>query len=190
MSATLRRPMTLEEFLAWEDRQEPKHEFDGFGPVAMAGGTLADAAIQANLAIAIGGRLRGQRCRFVGSDFKIQVAGSVRYPDGMVYCTPVPPDAKLIHDPVVNFEVLSPSTAAKDQFVKGREYEATPSVERYVMLSQSRIAATVFSRENGDWIGRLLGENDVLAMPEVGITLPLAELYADLDLSQPEAEEA
>ncbi|MBV9748151.1 MAG: Uma2 family endonuclease, partial [Acetobacteraceae bacterium] len=135
--------MTLEEFLAWEDRQEFKHEFDGYRPVAMAGGTLAHAVIQRNLAIAVGGRLLGKPCDFVGSDFKIEVAGSVRYPDGMVYCTPVPPDAKLIRDPVVIFEVLSPSTATKDQFVKGPEYEATPSVRRYVMLAQNRVAATV-----------------------------------------------
>jgi Uma2 family endonuclease len=190
MSAPLRKPMTLEEFLAWEERQEFKHEFDGFGPVAIAGGTFAHAVIQRNLAIAVGGRLLDKSCDFVGSDFKIEVAGSVRYPDGMVVCTPVLPDAKLIRDPVVIFEVLSPSTAAKDQFVKGPEYEATPSVQRYVMLSQDRIAATVFSRENGDWIGRLLGEDATLAMPEIGLTLPLAELYARLDLSRPPAEDA
>jgi Uma2 family endonuclease len=189
MNAPLRKPMTLEEFLAWEEHQELKYEFDGFGPVAMAGGTLAHAVIQRNLAIAVGGRLLDKPRNFVGSDFKIEVAGSVRYPDAMVYCTPVPPDAKLIRDPVVIFEVLSPSTAAKDQFVKGPEYQATSSVQRYVMLAQDRVAATVFSRENGDWIGRFLGEDGTLAMPEIGIAVPLVELYTGLDLSQPLAEE-
>jgi hypothetical protein len=35
--------MTLGEFLAWEERQPTRHEFDGFQPVAMTGGaaTLA-----------------------------------------------------------------------------------------------------------------------------------------------------
>ncbi len=41
MNAVLRRPMSVEEFLAWEERQELRHEFDGIQPVAMVGGTLA-----------------------------------------------------------------------------------------------------------------------------------------------------
>jgi hypothetical protein len=60
--------MSREEFLVWEARQLPSHEFDGFQPVAMAGGTEEHAAIQRNLAIAVGGRLRGKPCRFYGSD--------------------------------------------------------------------------------------------------------------------------
>jgi hypothetical protein len=46
MSIALRKPMTLAEFLAWEERQEMRFEFDGTEPVAMAGGTAAHAAIQ------------------------------------------------------------------------------------------------------------------------------------------------
>ena len=41
MSVALHKPITLAEFLAWEERQELRYEFDGFEPVAMAGGTIA-----------------------------------------------------------------------------------------------------------------------------------------------------
>ena len=41
MSAALRKPMTLPEFLAWEERQELRYEFDVFAPAAMTGGTIA-----------------------------------------------------------------------------------------------------------------------------------------------------
>ena len=54
--------MTREQFLAWEERQQLRYEFDGFQPVAMTGGTAAHAAIQRNLAMAVGGRLRGGTC--------------------------------------------------------------------------------------------------------------------------------
>ncbi len=33
--------MTLAEFLAWEERQDLRYEFDGFKPIAMTGGTIA-----------------------------------------------------------------------------------------------------------------------------------------------------
>jgi hypothetical protein len=42
-----------------------KYEFDGFQPVAMTGGTAAHPLIQRNLAISIGGRLRGTPCTSV-----------------------------------------------------------------------------------------------------------------------------
>ena len=53
MNVALRRPMTVPEFLAWEERQELRYEFDGFQPVAMPGGTRVHAAIEMNLAAAL-----------------------------------------------------------------------------------------------------------------------------------------
>jgi hypothetical protein len=37
MIATAREPLTLAEFLEWEERQELRYEFDAFQPVAMTG---------------------------------------------------------------------------------------------------------------------------------------------------------
>ena len=178
MDLALRRSMTLAEFLEWEERQPMRYEFDGIGPVAMTGGTYGHSTIQGNLATALGGRLRGKRCRFHGSDLKFQVAeGHVRYPDGMVLCSPVDRTATVVYDPVVVFEVLSPSTARDDRIVKAREYQATPSVQRYVMLEQDGVSATVYARSGETWTHEILIANSILALPEIGVELPLAELY-------------
>jgi len=178
MNLPLRRPMTLAEFLDWEERQPTRYEFDGFGPVAMTGGTAGHADVQRNLAIAVGGRLRGKPCRFYGSDLKFQVAqGHVRYPDGMVVCSPVDRSTTVINDPVIVFEVLSPSTTRDDRIVKAREYQATPSVQRYVMLEQDGVGATVYARSGETWTHEILVADSILALPEIGISLPLAELY-------------
>jgi Uma2 family endonuclease len=118
MNLALREPMTVAEFLEWEERQPLRYEFDGVGPVAMTGGTYGHSTIQRNLAVAVGGRLRGKPCQFHGSDLKFQVAeGRIRYPDGMVLCSPVNRNATVVHDPAVVFEVLSPSN---DRIVKAR----------------------------------------------------------------------
>jgi Uma2 family endonuclease len=178
MNLPLRRPMTLAEFLEWEERQPMRYEFDGIGPVAMTGGTYGHSTIQGNLAIAVGGRLRGKPCRFQGSDLKFQVAeGHVRYPDGMVVCSPVDRNATVIYDPVIVFEVLSPSTTRGDRIVKAREYQATPSVQRYIMLEQDGVSATVYARSGETWTHEILVTDSMLALPEIGISLPLAELY-------------
>lgn len=172
--------MTLAEFLDWEFKQELRYEFDGSQPIAMTGGSRAHAHIQANLAAALRNRLRGRPCQFFGSDLKIEVAGRIRYPDGFVVCSPGPNSSTVVKDPVVIFEVISPSTSGTDRIVKTREYQATPSVRRYVILEQDRIAATVFARAAGDWIGHVLADDAMLAMPEIDVELPLAELYDGL----------
>ncbi len=182
MNLALRKPMSLAEFLEWESKQDLRYEFDGFQPVAMTGGTAGHAEIQANIAAALRNWLRGKPCKFFGSDLKIEVDGKIRYPDGFVVCSPVPPAATVVRDPVVIFEVLSPSTASKDRTVKSREYLATPSVQRYVMLEQDRIAATVYVRVDGDWKVHVLLEDASLSMPEIGVEIPLAEFYEGLAL--------
>jgi hypothetical protein len=53
MNVVLRKPMTLEAFLDWEERQELRYEFDGFQPVARTGGTSEHSAIQRNLITAL-----------------------------------------------------------------------------------------------------------------------------------------
>ena len=190
MNLALRNPMTLAEFLEWEERQELRYEFDGFEPVAMAGGSLAHSAIQRNLAMALGNRLRGKPCQFFGSDLKVQAAeNSSRYPDGMVLCSDLDQSLKIVRNPVVLFEVLSPSTAGKDRIVKAREYQATPSVQRYVMLEQDRIGATVHVRAADGWSVIVLKDDDTLALPEIGLAIPLAEFYEGLTFEDQPAED-
>ncbi|MEO8715339.1 MAG: Uma2 family endonuclease [Acetobacteraceae bacterium] len=184
----MRKAMTRDEFLAWERRQELRYEFDGFVPMAMTGGTVAHAIIQRNLITALTIRLRGKACQPFGSELKIAVAGSIRYPDAFVLCSPIAPDAQIVDHPVVIFEILSRSTAMIDRVVKNQEYQDTPSVTRYVMLEQSRAVATMFERVDGDWIGHVVRGDAVLPMPEIGIEVPLAELYEAVEF--PEAIEA
>jgi len=183
MNIALRTTMTLQQFLAWEDRQQLRYEFDGIRPIAMTGGTVAHSSIQGNVVAALTSRLRGKPCRPHGSHLKIEVAGSIRYPDAFVVCSPARSQAKLVQDPVVVFEILSPSTTNEDLVVKNAEYRATPSVQRYIILEQTHRAALMFRRSGEDWVSEVVaGEGATLSMPEIGIEVPLAEFYLDVEL--------
>jgi hypothetical protein len=50
MNVGLRKPMTLTEFLALEERQELRFEFNGCEPVDMTGGTIVHDRITFNIA--------------------------------------------------------------------------------------------------------------------------------------------
>lgn len=182
MSVAVRpAPMTVAEFLAWEETQELRWEFDGFTPVAMTGGTEAHQLIALNLLGILRDRLRGTPCRAYGSDLKIKAGNAIRYPDAFVVCSPVNPRGTVREDPVVVFEVLSSSTARTDRVEKMREYWDTPSIRRYVLIEQDAISATSYVREAGRWTGRVLWAGDVIALPEIGVELPLEDLYEGLD---------
>ena len=183
MSQVLRKVMTPGEFLAWEAAQELKWEFDGLQPVAMVGATLVHAAIQGNIITALNNRLRGKPCRPYGSDVKVQIGPKYRYPDALVSCVPIVPGVTVAADPVVIFEVLSESTAETDRTTKLREYRSLPSVQRYVMLEQNQAAATVITRTETGWSLETLDAHGTLAMPEIGVEVPMAELYDGLDLA-------
>jgi Uma2 family endonuclease len=189
MNVALRKPMSIEQFLVWEEQQELRHEFDGFEPVAMTGGTDAHEAIGGTLRALLREHLRGKPCRVRGPAMKIEVMGRIRYPDAFVYCMPVPPDTTVIKNAVVVFEILSPGTSRTDRIEKLREYQATESIQRYVILEQDSIAATVFVRQGPDWNARVLTAGDLLRMPEIEVEIRLADIYADAQLGAKETED-
>jgi Uma2 family endonuclease len=178
--------MTADEFLAWEARQELKYEFDGFEPIARTGGTLAHSIITVNLLTALNIGLRGKRCRAAGPDLKVQTDGSFRYPDASVFCAEAPLDAVVAPEPIVVFEVLSPSTAREDRTTKMREYLSLASLQRYVMLEQEQAFANVVARTGSGWSIAQLGPDGTLEMPEIEISVPMADIYAGLEFA-PEA---
>jgi Uma2 family endonuclease len=176
--------MTVADFLAWEERQEYRWEFDGFQPVAMTGGTRAHEIIGTNVVVALQNRLAGRRCRAFGANLKIEVAGRIRCPDAFVTCTPGPAKQTVVTDPVVVFEVLSDSTSRTDRISKLREYGATPSIQRYVILEQDAIAAMVFVRKGGDLVAEALTSADTLRMPEIDVEGPMAQFYEGIEFPE------
>ncbi len=185
MNVVLHKPMSVAEFLAWEERQELRYEFDGQRRVAMTGGTLGHDIITFNVRKALDARLSGKPCRPFGPNVKIIADGSVRYPDAVVTCTKQDDRGSIVSLPVIVFEVLSESTSTTDLIEKNREYRATASIMRYVIVEQSRVAALVFWRRAEEWVSLVLTAGDaVLDLPEIDVTVPLGEFYAGIDLAE------
>lgn len=174
----LTKPMSLEDFLAWEERQEQKWEYDGFVARAMTGGTSAHALIQTNLVGQLYLGLRGSSCRVYGSELKVLTSSSIRYPDALVLCANIDSRATFTTDATVIFEIVSKSSAVFDLGAKGVEYRTLPSLKRYVVLHQTVAAAEVFQRDGeGEWSHEFVTASGALDMPEIGCAVALADLY-------------
>jgi Uma2 family endonuclease len=175
MSASL-KPLTVDEFLAWERAQELRFEFDGIQPVAMTGGSLAHNRVTTRLTVALVQRVKPP-CEPLGPELKVLTPGRVRYPDATIICSE-PDDGSDIVSPIVVFEVLSPSTALTDRRVKAVEYAGVPGILAYVMLETDRPEITVRRRSTGWEAETFEGLDAELPLPEVGVTIPLAAVYA------------
>ncbi len=185
MNIAVRTPrMTREEFFAWAQARDLRHEFDGFEPVAMTGGTVNHSQITQNIQFALRTRLR-PGCRPLGPDAGVATIGdAVRYPDALVTCTKTPGSAPVVEGAVVVFEVLSPTSGRTDRIVKVREYAAVPSILRYFIVESTSVGLTVLQRSAGDqpWIATTLTAGDTLRMPEIGIEISVTELYESTDV--------
>lgn len=178
------RRVTVREFLAMDLGAAKAELVDGL-ILMMAGGTPRHAAIAANLTIALGNRLRGTGCRPYGSDLAVRTGkASIRFPDVSVYCRDDRPsdatDSRLIGDPRVVFEVLSPSTASNDQITKLAEYRELSGLQAIVFVDPENERVRLIepgTERDADW----LPSGSDLALPMLGVTLPHAEIFEDLD---------
>lgn len=180
MNVALRTPMTREEFFAWAEVQDGRYEFDGFQPVPMTGGTLGHSRLIRNINRQLANRLARKSCEALGPEAGVATIGAtVRYPDAVVTCTPFSDRDRVIPNPVIVFEVVSPSSVRTDRIVKLREYQAVPTIRRYIIVESDAAAVTVFSREHLSeaFSATGLGEDDSLPLPEIGIEIPVAEIY-------------
>jgi Uma2 family endonuclease len=177
--------MTREEFLDWAEAEDEGYEFDGLRPVAMTGGTRDHSQIVQSICFALRTRLRRTGCEPLGLGAGVATIGdAVRYPDALVTCTKGPGTDRVVRGVVVVFEVLSPTSGRTDRIEKLREYQAVPSIRRYMIPEHTSVGLAVHSLLNHEdaWTATALTENDVLRMPEIGIEIPIAEFYEGTDL--------
>lgn len=180
-------PLTLDDFLAWEERQPERYELVGGVVRLMAGGTEDHDRISGNIFAALHQRLRGSRCSVHGSNLKVtsRAAEASMYPDAFVRCGPRDGTRTRCEDPILVVEVLSEGTARYDLIRKRLAYEAIPGLRRilYVATDEARIDMRV---RGGDGIWRdevREGLDARLDLPELDVQVPLAEVYEGSDVA-------
>jgi Uma2 family endonuclease len=178
---------TVEEFLAWAAPQDARYELVDGEAVMMAGGSRSHARISADLVIWLGEQLRGGPCEPFGSDFGVALPGSranLRFPDASVSCTEEGEDA--LRSPVVLAEVLSPSTEAYDRGAKAQACRRLPSLRHLLLIEQGRpfVEHLHRSSESVDWtLTEVEGLDSTIDLGAIGRVMPMAALYARLDVS-------
>jgi Uma2 family endonuclease len=146
------------EYLAYERDSSLKHEYLDGEIIAMAGGSRRHNALASRVSAALESA-RKPGCIAFQSDQKIRVlaTGRATYPDASIVCgsiegDPSDPIGATITNPTVIVEVLSPSTEQEDRGSKWQHYQLLPSLQEYVLVSQSDARVERYRRlPSGSW---------------------------------------
>jgi Uma2 family endonuclease len=90
---------------------------------------------------------------------------------------------KYITNPLVIFEVVSPSSMETDYIDKLREYKALESLQAYIIVEQEKKYLVHYQRVNTtEWTeDKIETEKGFLYLPTVSIKLEMEEIYADCE---------
>lgn len=178
--------MTLEEFLLSEasDASGVRREWVDGQVFAMAGASPEHGRLCAAVLAELRSALRGG-CTVRDGSVAIYIPTTrvgLR-PDVSVNCGPIMKivverngrsEGEAITNPTVVVEVLSDSTERDDRGWKFRDYRTLPSLEEYVLVSQTSRRVEVFRRTTG-WQSEVTEQAGVFTVH--GVTVELAAIY-------------
>ncbi|MEA5468215.1 Uma2 family endonuclease [Spirulina sp. 06S082] len=175
------------DYLEGEKTSNIRHEYLGGQIFAMSGGSEEHNRITLNIASLLNFRLRGSGCKTFMSDMKVNMpmaqntADIFYYPDVMVTCDRQDTEKYYKTRPCLIIEVLSPSTQSLDRREKRLNYQTLPSLQEYILVSQTEMKVEVYRRNAaGIWSLEILEADDILELNSVGLTLTIAEIYDEV----------
>jgi len=136
----------VEDYLVGEQAAEVRHEYVAGAVYAMVGSTARHNLLALGLAARLHAHLSGSPCKTFISDMKVRSADAFYYPDVVVTCQPVAPDAVYLTEPTMIVEVLSESTDARDRLEKWTAYRAVARAP-ITTLARSAVSSAPLSRE-------------------------------------------
>jgi Uma2 family endonuclease len=190
MSLQPKLQLTFEEWLEGERASlEGRSEYVGGEVFAMTGANVEHNAIVINIARELSIQMKGRPCQVYANDMKVRIrpADAGKYPDLIALCGEHRfQDGRrdLLLNPSVIVEVLSDSTEAYDRGKKFAIYRQIPSLREYLLVSQYQVQVELFSRsDEGRWtLSDFSALTDTVALPSVGCTLSLAEVYDKVEV--------
>ena len=191
MSLRPQHHYTLEEYLALERESEVRYEYWNGEVFAMSGGTLHHDRIMGNVFDLLRTQLRRKGCEVFTNNMQTKVPAALpyRYADGSVVCGQVEVERfnnnDLLLNPVLLWEVLSPSTEAYDRGDKFTYYKSISSFCEYLLIAQHRPHITHYVKQQDNaWAYEEVNDlDDSLSLPSIACILMLSDVYRDVEFT-------
>lgn len=174
--------LTVKEFFRFWNSQPGDERWELYDGVAVMSPSASDyhQAIVGNLIFFL-----DRAAQEIGADWiclpglSVVIPGlppNVPMPDVIVLPGPLTGDYKC-DNPIVVVEILSPGSKKRDLEIKRGLYTRLASLAHYVVIAQDKVSVTMFARTNGWRPERTEGIDAELALPALGVTVPLRQIY-------------
>jgi Uma2 family endonuclease len=183
MAQTAIPPMSVDEFLLWQQEQEDRYELvEGYPVKLMTGASEFHDAIVTNVIIALGNQVRGSPCRPTTADLAVRTKiRSIRRPDETVTCDEPRKGSYQARNPRFIVEVLSPSNVGMGWQRKLEEYRHLDGLAYILLIDSQAVQATLITRSGEAWSHEDFdGRDGVIEPPAIACRLTMTDIYSGL----------
>ncbi len=186
MSAELisSQKMTLEEYLEFDYNAESRYEYFDGEVIEMSGGSPEHSLLGSRLSKLLGNQLDPKGCLVYSSEVKIKVPTLLPYRYGDVSALCGQPiyevfgRQKLLVNPSLIVEMLSPSTEKYDRVSKLKAYKSIESLSEYMLVWQDKKFVMLFTKHNEKfWFQSEYVEGETLKLESLECELRVDEIY-------------
>lgn len=181
---TIARLLTRDEYLAFEERSDIRHEYVAGEVYAMSGASTRHNVITLNIVSRLRDAARRRGCRVFATDVKVAVGDDrIYYPDVMLACGMAAEVELIVAEPSLVVEVASPGTRAIDRREKLASYRELASLRQYLIVEQHRRFVLAYTRTAQDtWERAAFTLQDAVPIPVLELELALNDIYEDVTL--------
>ncbi|MBV9750185.1 MAG: Uma2 family endonuclease [Acetobacteraceae bacterium] len=183
--------VAVEDFLAWNPQDGNLWQLVDGQPQAMAPANRTHGAIQGELGRLLANHLyeRGSLCSVImtpGVIPRVNAGQNVRVLDLGVTCSGYDTEERVLEDPILLVEILSPSNQA-ETWANVWTYATMPSVREVLVVRSDAIGAQLLRRnKDGMWPDRpiFIEDGAELTLESLAFSVPLTVLYRTTRLSR------
>lgn len=187
MPAIAKTLISEADYLELERKALHKSEYYKGEIFARAGASINHNKIVASILGAISQHLKGKKCSYFPSDLRVYNAENTlyTYPDVIIVCRKeeyLDDKFDTLLNPTVIFEILSPATEDYDRGTKFKLYRTIPSLQNYILVNSTELAAEVYTRSNDKWIlSTTKDKNDSVYISAINYNLLLSDVYGQIE---------
>jgi Uma2 family endonuclease len=185
MTSALPKNLSIENYIAFELREEAKCEYFDGTVVERSPHTIEHARLIMAVFSSISNKLdrKDYEVFLSGLRIKTPAAFPYRYPDVSVVRGKIVVENLLGQDMLVNplviVEIASPTTKGSENGERFLAYQSIESFQEYLLVAQDRAHVTRYVRQaDNQWVrSDFIGLDNAVELKSLGVTLPLSEIY-------------
>jgi Uma2 family endonuclease len=183
------RLYSVEEYLSLENLNLEKHEYYRGQIYQMSGGSPEHSLIISNVNFALKTGLKGKSCRVFSSEvlIRVQHQNHYSYADTSVVCSRPEYEQignnRMLTNPQLLVEVLSPSTENYDRGTKFQLYKNIPTFRDYLLVDSRKIYVQHYQKiDSNTWQEKTYKDPDnVITIENLGFEITVSELYEGVE---------